>query len=358
MIPPPFINNIFSQFVSLNGKLDAVELTSGLINNTYKLNTPNGKTFLLQKINTKVFHEYDKLMTNVFIISEHINKKLKSIKNIEYVNPEFYTTLDKRYYYKDDDNNIWRLSEFIDNNKPDLEDKKTIANEAGKILATFHFLTNDIDTDSIYETIPGFHNIKLRWNKLLTVTKKNNPRYNESKDIFNKIRSFEYLINEFEELMHSNSLPLRIVHNDPKLSNILFRNNKAISLIDPDTIMPGYLPADFGDAVRSLCNTTDENETNIEKVGFDIDSFQAFTKSYLEIMNPLLISNELNSLAVFPLIITMEQLIRFYTDYIEGDIYYQTNYPKHNLNRSLVQLKLLESMSTYFEQMQIFIMEN
>ncbi len=355
---PSIINIIISRFDIIKGDVDVVELTSGLINNSYKINISNSKSFLLQKINTSVFPEYDKLMTNVFKVSEHINKKLKSIKNTEYINAEFYTTIDNRYYYKDDDNNIWRLSEFIENDSPNWEDKKLIASETGKILATFHFLTNDIHTYSIYETIPGFHNIKLRWNKLLTVIKKNTPRYTESKNIFNKIRGFEYLINEFDDIFNSNSLPLRIVHNDPKLSNILFRNNRAISLIDPDTIMPGYLPVDFGDAIRSLCNTADENETDIEKVRFDIDSFKVFSKSYLEIMKPILSPKELDRLAISPLIISLEQLIRFYTDYIEGDIYYQTNYLKHNLNRSRVQLKLLESMSAYFKQMQKFIMEN
>ena len=354
---PSIINIIISRF-DIKGDVDVVELTSGLINDSYKINISNSKSLLLQKINTRVFPEYDKLMTNVIRISKHINKKLKSIKNIEYINADFYTTIDDRYYYKDNDNNIWRLSEFIENDSPDWEDKKTIASEVGKILATFHFLTNDIHTNSIYETIPGFHNIKLRWNKLLSLIKDNNSRYTESKNIFNKIRGFEHLINEFDDNFNSNSLPLRIVHNDPKLSNILFRNNRAISLIDLDTIMPGYLPIDFGDAIRSLCNTADENETNIEKVRFDIDSFKAFSKSYLEIMKSFLNSKELASLAIFPLIISLEQLIRFYTDYLEGDIYYQTNYLKHNLNRSRVQLKLLESMSAYFEQMQAFIMEN
>ena len=371
------LKHILEKFKIIKGEVKYTKLDSGLINVTYLIQTAdNKKSFILQKINTKVFPDYHKLMTNVVRVSNHINSKLKEFENVNYINSNVYTTstgsnsecqihlththhtLSNKFespispfplgtgtpYYKDNTNSIWRLSDFIDNNQPDFDNKSNIANETGKILGTFHLLTQDLPVKDIHETIPDFHNIDLRWKKLLEVVRQNNSRYIETKKLFQKMSKYENIIDKYNEIIKTNKLPLKIVHNDPKLSNILFKNNKAISLIDPDTIMPGYLPIDFGDAVRSLCNTSNETETDIEKVDFDFSAFKLFSKSYLEIMKVYLSDTEISGLTVFPFIITLEQLIRFYTDYLEGDIYYQVKNPKQNLIRTKVQLRLLEKM--------------
>jgi len=371
------LNHILKQFEVVKGEVKYKKLDSGLINMTYLIQAKDlDKSFILQKINTQVFPNYSQLMNNVTKVSNHINSKLKELESVNYINSNVYTTstgsnsecqihlththhtLSNKFespispfplgtgtpYYKDNTNSIWRLSDFIDNNQPDFDNKSNIANETGKILGTFHLLTQDLPVKDIHETIPDFHNIDLRWKKLLEVVRQNNSRYIETKKLFQRISNYENLIDRYNEIIKTNKLPLKIVHNDPKLSNILFKDNKAISLIDPDTIMPGYLPVDFGDAVRSLCNTSGENETDMNKIDFDFCAFKSFSKSYLEIMKNKLSDSEITGLTIFPAIITLEQLIRFYTDYLEGNVYYQVDYQNQNLVRSKVQLKLLEKM--------------
>ncbi len=341
------LNHIIKQFEVLDSELLFMELNSGLINKTFKLELKaNKKSFILQKINTDIFPDYKKLMTNIINVSEHIDKKLKSNKFKGYKNSKIYFSSQGTPYYKDVFNSIWRLSDYIPNTPPNLLDEKTISTESGKIIAKFHLFTLDLPINIINETIPDFHNIKLRWENLIRIVNKNPKRLKHTKNIFSKLHKYEYLIDKYDNITKNQSLPNRVVHNDPKLSNILFQNNTAISLIDHDTIMPGFIPVDFGDAVRSLCNTSDENETNLEKVDFDFSSFQRFASAYLMIMKDYLTRKEIHGLTIFPLIITFEQIIRFYTDYLENDIYYQVDYPEQNLNRSKVQLKLLNKMHT------------
>ena len=230
-----------------------------------------------------------------------------------------------------------------------------IAGESGKILGYFHLLTNDINPDKIIDIIPAFHRVDLRYKNFKEISIIDNKRYEKTVYFHNEILSFDYLAEKFDAIIENEELPIKIAHNDPKLSNILFdKGGKAITMIDLDTVMPGFLNSDFGDAIRSLTNTADENEKDLAKVDFNFSLFKSYTKAYLKVVRGIISTKEKEFLALFALLITFEQTIRFYGDYLQFDLYYKTDYSEHNLVRAKVQLKLLKEMAERYVEMQAY----
>jgi serine/threonine protein kinase len=151
-------------------------------------------------------------------------------------------------------------------------------------------------------------------------------------------------------------IPVRITHNDTKFNNILFdENDKALCIIDLDTVMPGYVHYDFGDAIRTAANVAAEDEKDLSKVKMDISLFEAYASGYLSETMDTLNNIEKEYLAFAPCLITYIQALRFLTDYIDGDNYYKILHEHHNLQRAKAQLKLVESMEEHYEQMQQII---
>lgn len=355
------IESILLEFKIPIRNFNISELSSGLINDSYLivLLPEADKKYVLQRINTSIFPKADEMMNNVVYVSEHISNHLESENDFEdYKNFKFIPTKNHKFLAKDIRGDFWRLIEFIDNHPMDSSNiSETIAVEAGKILAVFHKLTSDINPNCIFEIIPGFHRIDTRINNFLNISIKNNQRYKETKLFYQELLNFKFLINKFIKIIENDYLPTKIVHNDPKISNILFNNDGiAISMIDLDTVMPGYINNDFGDAIRSLTNTSDENEKDLNKVDFDFTLFKSFTNAYLRIIKNSITSKEKEYLAFFALLITYEQSIRFYGDYLLNDIYYKVEYPKHNLQRAKVQFKLLKQMNKKFDKMQNYVL--
>ena len=156
-----------------------------------------------------------------------------------------------------------------------------------------------------------------------------------------------------QDLGAQGKIPLRITHNDTKINNVLFDNNEhAICVIDLDTVMPGYIHFDFGDSIRTITNTGDEDEADLSKVSFNIKLFEAYAKGFLGQTKTILIPNEIETLAFSALFMTFIMGLRFLTDYIDGDNYYKIQYPEHNLTRARAQFKLLSSMDLQFKEMQ------
>lgn len=344
-----------SSFLNIESiKLKVID--SGIINRTYLVtDKKTNEKYIFQRINHNVFPKIQDLMDNSLCISESIDQT----KNKNYTNFNFIPKKADGYLYKDNDNFYWRLIEYIENKElSNSTVTKAISEEVGRILGLFHNLLIDIDIQKIHEVIKGFHRLDFRFEKFKNSIDRNDSRFINSKDIFNQIMSFKYLVNSFSELIENNILPLRIVHNDPKLSNILFDGTKkALCLIDLDTVMPGYINNDFGDAIRTLTNPAKEDEVNLEKVKFNFELFKSFTNSYINEVNHFISKEEKDNLAFFVLVITYEQLIRFYHDYLNYDKYYVTDFEEHNLVRTNVQLKLLKQMTDKYEEMNNFIKE-
>ena len=346
MIEKIKIHDILTRFPVFKKLADFEILNAGLINETYRVEDTIGKKFLLQRINTSIFNDVDSLMYNIKTVSSHIEKKLKKNKcNTVYQNVKYYPDKDGNMYIKETDNSLWRLSDYIEHVDSSINPQEQLASETGRILAVFHLLTSDIGHDKLKITIPDFHNLIARHEQLKKIIDKKPARLEKSMEIYEELREYEYLAEEFKNVISSDKLQYRTVHYDPKVSNILFdENGKAMCLIDLDTLMPGYVNVDFGDAVRSLCNKADENEKDYHKAGFDIEKYNIFKDSYLEVAGDFLSETEIALLPIFAMFITYEQAIRFFADYLEGDKYYKIDYPEQNLNRAYVQMALVKDM--------------
>ena len=163
---------------------------------------------------------------------------------------------------------------------------------------------------------------------------------------------------ELQQLKDDGFLPLRVTHNDTKANNLLFdHNDRPLCVIDLDTVMPGIVHYDFGDAIRSACNSAGEETRNLDEVVFNMAFFEAFTAGFMEKAKHLFTLREKKTLAQGCILMTYLQAVRFLTDYLDGDHYYPITYPEHNLQRTKVQVRLLQDMKRHFEKMNQFIQE-
>jgi hypothetical protein len=352
------IKKILACFLDAGSVENFKELKAGLINKTYCIQMQSGKQYILQQVNNRVFKDVPGLMENLQRITFHLNNKIKEL-NLPLKSFKYYQTLDKKkYYYKHTDSTYWRLSDYIENEN--IEGRKVnahLAEETGYLYGQFISLMADIDLKNITKTIPNFHYTHLYYKKLQQAAcDDSQERLHDSQLIFKRIKKYYWIIKTYKKLIKNQSIPKRLVHNDTKMTNLLFKKDKAIAVIDLDTCMPGYLMNDFGDSIRSITNTGKEDDQNLKNVNFNFDLFKSYTKGFIKATQTLLTNEEKESLAYSSLLITYEQVLRFYTDYLNGDTYYQISYPKHNLQRTKAQLKLLDEMFMCYEEMKEWVL--
>ena len=341
---------IFDQFVHHDEFDSFQELASGHINDTYLIKTKTRPYYVLQRINHLIFKDVPKLMSNKVKISEHLQKKLSHLNQVEIQQRvlTFIRTKEGKTYYKSGDGSYWNMMLFIENSITyDLVENEGIAYEGGKLFGEFLNLTNDFDASELNEVIPKFHDMSFRYLQFEKALKNAaNDRLERAKSC---IKFVEHSRNEMHILQHlkdSGKIKLRVTHNDTKISNALFDlNNKGLCVIDTDTIMPGIVHYDFGDAVRTICNSVSEDETNLNLVEFNFDYYQAYKKGFLETVGSSLSDIELKYLPLGAKSTIFIMGLRFLTDYLNGDVYYKVTYPEHNLDRSKNQFKLLESLN-------------
>lgn len=338
-------------------------ITDGHINRTYKVEveTENGSEFfLLQRINTFVFKNPDELMENIVNVTGFLKEKIR--KNGGDENRETLTvikTKDGRNYFKTDKNNCWRVYSFVrDTYALNSIDNPEIFYETGRAFGIFQRLLSDYPIDSLFETIPDFHNTEKRYESLEKAIKNNRAnRVGEVKKEIEFIRQRKDDARLFTDLLRKNELPVRVTHNDTKLNNILFdkKTDKGICVIDLDTVMPGLSLYDFGDCIRYGASTAKEDEKDLSRVSIDLDLFEAYSNGYLEAAGQSLTEKEKSLLAVSVKIMTLELAIRFLEDYLNGDEYFNINYPDHNLARTRTQIKLVAEIEKKLPQMKKII---
>lgn len=336
----------------------AVPFGNGLINKTYKLTSenPQNPAYLLQKINHTIFRDVEGLQHNIKLVTDHIRRKL-SEQGVADIKRRVLTPVefeDKSLYQKDVDGNYWRMFLFIENTiSHERMDTPEMAKVAGRAFGNFHKLLSDFPGETLCEVLPGFHNTPMRIESLRNRVKENPcRRYEEVKS------EAEYLLGRAEEFSkivemgREGKLPLRVVHQDTKFNNVLLDANSAgaetevLCIIDLDTVMPGYICYDVGDAIRSGANRGKEDDKNLDNVGLDLDIYKGFLKGFKEVTEGFLTHEELESLPFGPKLLTYEQAVRFLDDYLNGDKYYRVEYEKHNLIRARAQIRLLESMDS------------
>ena len=353
---------------NINGEPIKIEkCNSGHINRTYavtyKTKENEEKKYILQYVNTNVFPNLPELMTNIKKITKYMNEKaLEKGENIDRLTLKMIDTLD------DNPNSIynqnWRMEEFIDNTKTYLTTESTeILTEAGKAAGKFQKHLDGFPAEELYETIPKFHYTPNRVNQLKEALSneenktKRSERFKIAKEAIgfltdeNRINKTNIITNKLQ----SKEIPLRVTHNDTKLSNILFDKDtdKAVCLIDLDTVMPGALVYDFGEGLRTGITTAKEDEQDVSKIYADINRFEAFTKGFLSEVKDIITEEEIKLLPLGLWMMTYENAIRFLADYLNGDVYFSVDkdIENHNLIRAKTQMELLKQIEEKEDEM-------
>ncbi len=332
------------------------ELTSGHINDTFYIETENTHNFVLQRINSYVFKKAKELIINKVAVSEHIQNKLAHLSEEDQNKRvlKFIKAKNGLPYFKDEDGNFWNMTLFIEGSKIFVKVTNIgIAYEGGKLYGDFLNLANGIDTSTIVDIIPNFHEMSFRYEQFdEALANANQERLELAKACIQQAEELREEMHILQNLKNAGKIPLRITHNDTKISNALFdENNKGMCVIDTDTVMVGIIHYDFGDAVRTICNKAFEDETDLSKVEFNIEFYKAFTKGFLEKTFEQLTLLDVEHLALAGKTITFIMGLRMLTDFLNNDVYYKTSYDLHNLDRTKNQFKLVDSITDNFEEL-------
>lgn len=306
-------------------------------------------SFVLQRINTNVFPEPQLVMQNIRIYSDHVRDRLaKNPLERRWEVPQVLLTDQGEDYWLTENGEYWRSLSFIaDSQSFDVMENASQAREVGYALGTFHYLTSDLAPEKLADTLVGFHITPEYLRQYQAVLAKSKiPSSAELNYCFQIISDRQGLANILEDAKASGKLPLRTMHGDPKVNNILFdqQTNLAMSMIDLDTVKSGLIHYDIGDCLRSGCNPLGEEVAEWESVKFDVDLCSAILAGYLAIGRSFLTEYDYDYIYDAIRVITFELGLRFFTDYLAGNQYFTVKYPEHNLQRSLVQFRLLESI--------------
>ena len=339
------------------------ECTTGHINSTFFIKTCDcdAGQYVFQKVNTGIFKNPDELMSNVFKVTEHIRKKLNAEHDTVLKTLEFLKTKNGAYGYIDEDGQYWRAYRFVDKaHSLDAADSTEILEHSGYAFGNFQRLLSDFDASVLYETIPNFHNTVSRLNDLKAAIEGDPAgRKKEIPDDISFVLDREDKCSYIVDGINAGKFPLRVTHNDTKLNNLLWDDvtDKCVCVIDLDTVMPGSVLYDFGDAIRFGASSAAEDETDLSKVYMCLDKFEAYVKGFISGTRGALTENELLAFPMGAYIITLEIGIRFLTDYLNGDIYFRTHYPTHNLDRARNQFKLVKSMEEQMDEMNKIVLK-
>jgi len=350
------IKHVIGQFV-LNGEANKIlPIVRGHINTTYRIIMNDGKQYTLQTINTNVFRKPDLLMDNIVAVTNHIQGKIK--ENGGDVDRECLSvvlTKTGASLYRDAIGQCWRMYGYIDNVKSydQIEEPIQMYN-AGVGFGRFQKMLAGFPMDSLHETIPNFHNTEMRMKALFLAAEEDAVgRVAEVREELSFFEERKEFATTFVRMIERGALPLRVTHNDTKVNNILIDDvtNDALCVIDLDTVMPGLAAYDFGDAIRYSANTAAEDERDLSKVGLDMELYEQFAHGFLSEVKADLTETETRYLPHGATMMTLENAVRFLTDYLQGDVYFQIHRPKHNLERARCQIALLKSMEQQFDAM-------
>ncbi|WP_443946826.1 phosphotransferase enzyme family protein [Pedobacter sp. AW1-32] len=311
---------------------------SGLINFTWKI---SGKTeYLLQKINKNVFPEPKYIDENLFRLKQHLDLHWPDYPFTAPVSTSSGKTL---VQFKGD---FYRLFPFISNSKSiNFVHCAEEAFQAAKQFGRFSRVLDGFETKTLHYTLPDFHNLPLRVIQFKTALKNASAeRIEKARSEINLVTDLFSISERYEEIIKNPDFKLRVIHHDTKINNVLLdkETGAGLRVIDLDTVMPGYYISDVGDMMRTYLSEATEEEQNIEKIDIREDVFEAIYNGYMNEMGNFLTQTEKNEFIYSGKFLIYMQALRFLTDFLNGNIYYQITYPEHNLRRAANQLQLLK----------------
>ncbi len=348
----------------LQGEYRSFEvINSGHINTTYRVyffRDGEIKDYILQRVNTYVFQDPVGVMDNISSVTEFIRAKIKQKQATAKRNVLHYsTTAEGEYYTYMEDGGFWRCCRYIDDSVSfEQTDDLKVIEESGWAFGEFQLYLTDYPVEKLSIVIPHFHNTVRRYQAFRDAIEENaTGRKAEVEEDIAGYMALEEIATKPYRLQREGVLPLRVTHNDTKMSNVLFdkKTKEHLSVIDLDTVMPGLVAFDFGDAIRVCASTGKEDERDLDKVALDITKYEAFTKGFVGAVKDSLIPAEKETLALGAVAMTVECGMRFLTDYINGDKYFKIHYPDQNLVRARCHLVLARDMIAHLDEMQAIV---
>jgi hypothetical protein len=331
----------------VEGTLESVApYGSGHINDSYCAVFEQGgrrQRFLLQRINTNIFHDPAALMENIERVTTHVAGKRRGGLDESRRRLTLVRAREGQAWLMDAEGSYWRMYRFVEGARSyDVIETATQAYEAARAFGEFQHMLADLPAPRLQETLPDFHNTPKRLAGL--------KRAFEA-DVLGRAESAEREIafalgrESVTRLLVEAGLPERVTHNDTKISNVLLdeHTGQGICVIDLETVMPGLAPFDFGDMVRSMTCRAAEDERDLSRVRVEMEMFAALARGYLGVAG-FLLDEEKSVLVEAGRVITLEQGIRFLTDYLEGDLYFKVHRPGQNLDRARAQFRLVECL--------------
>ena len=352
-MPTPDISKLFAIAARFDLGADVRDIApygDGHINHTY-LATTDGARYILQRMNTDIFPDTERLMRNVELVTSHLRANGKETLDI-------IPTLDGCSYLNDDSGE-WRVYRFIEgtvsyNLVPDAD----VFRESGAAFGEFQNDLAEFDASQLTETIAHFHDTPHRFEDFKTALAADTKgRAATCRDETAFFLDHAGMYATITDALADGTIPLRVTHNDTKLNNILMdaTTGKARAIIDLDTIMPGSMLYDFGDSIRFGASTALEDEQDLDKVHFSTDLFRAYTEGFVGALRGSITAREADLLPMGAMMMTLECGMRFLADYLAGDTYFATKYPEHNLVRARTQIKLVQEMEAALDTMRAIV---
>ncbi len=350
------LNEIANAFEIEGVVVEVKPLGDGFINDTFVIKTENnGPEYILQRKNKNIFTDIPAMMNNILLVTNHIKAQVVAkggdpLREALTVTP----AKDGNLYHQTEDGEYWAACLFVkDTIAYGAADTPELAFQGGKGIGKFQKQLADFDSNLLVDILPGFHNMKFRFNQWDEAIKADAA--GRVKDLATEIAWIEDRreeMSKFWELVEAGLIPKRVTHNDTKINNILFdQEGNVLCVIDLDTVLGSICLNDFGDAIRYVTNTGAEDDENLDNVTMDLDMFRGYTQGYLSEAASFLTAKEIEYLAFSAKFITYEQVLRFLMDYIMGDTYYRIKSPEHNIIRTRAQYKLLQSIEANMDEM-------
>ena len=351
----------------IDGKLVSFEeISNGKVNHTFRVdfvdscdNSNNSnlsntsRSYIFQEVNTYVFKRPWEVMSNIDHVTSHI-KRVAESENRNTQCLEFLHDVENGRNFHEDEETFWRVYKYIDSVTYNSSKNLDVVRNAGVAFGAFQRDLSNFDASKLFHTILDFHNTPTRYATL---------KYDFERDCLGRAcqckEETEYLLSMedkaciLHELYEQNLIPVRVTHNDTKINNVLFDKdtNEAICVLDLDTVMPGFVGHDFGDAVRSAANSMGSASLEFDKIRIDLDIFKAFAQGYLSKTKDILSSAEFSSLADSCLVMTLELASRYVDDFLTGDLYFKAKYPTQNLDRARNLIALAKDMDANMAKM-------
>jgi aminoglycoside phosphotransferase (APT) family kinase protein len=357
---------IFQNFQILGSLLESAPYGNGHINETLVAAFSQAGTrvrYIFQRINRRIFKDPETLMDNILRVTSEAQHQLveAGVPDASRRALRVIPATDGRPFHQDGEGQYWRCYPFIEGARTyDIIQNPRQAYEVARAFGGFQKLVAGLGGPRLHETIPNFHNTRSRFERLREVAAADpQGRMASAAPEWKFIRERERLVDVLLNLQAAGRIPERVTHNDTKLNNVMIDDatETGICVLDLDTVMPGLALYDFGDMVRTATSPAAEDETDLSKVRMQMPMFEALVRGYLSTAGSFLNDEEKSHLAFSGKLIALEIGIRFLTDHLEGDVYFKTKRPNHNLDRCRTQLALVKSIEDQEEAMNAVVRE-